>query len=195
MQSTLKRRDVKKTECLISVDIETLGPTPGKYSMYELGACVVGVEYQQFHANISLPPSPQYKEEALRVVGIDDIRVITLRKAEKPDDALSRFISWVKNVSGTTTPVFVANNAHFDWMFVAWYFEEFGLPNPFGHSALDMKVYFMGLTGCSWKDATLANMAKHAGIDFVRLPHQALEDAIIQSRIFSTLLHLPKEQS
>ncbi len=174
--------------CYISVDVETTGPTPGKYDMYELGACVVGKERLRFRTNIALPPVLRYERDALRAVGIDDIRVITSRLAPEPKVAMAKFGAWVAKVSARMRPVFVANNAPFDWMFVAWYFGEFGIANPFGHSALDMKAYFMGLTGCPWKEATLANMAKYAGIAFEKLPHRALDDAIIQSRIARSIL-------
>lgn len=183
-------------ECFIAVDIETTGPTPGKYSMYELGACVAGEEHLQFNARITLLPGASYEEAALSAVGIDDIRKIEFRKAEDPSEALHHFAAWVKKVTRKgATPIFVANNAPFDWMFVAWYFKQYGIANPFGHSALDMKAYFMGLTHCSWKDATLKRMAKHAGIPFKKLPHRAQDDALIQSQIFAALIHQPRRAS
>ena len=187
MHCTLKGKNMN--ECFISVDIETTGPTPGKYSMHELGACVIGEEHLQFNARLTLLPDASYDEAALSAVGIDDIRKIEFRKATDPREALHHFATWVKKVTQkNATPVFVANNAPFDWMFVAWYFTQFGVTNPFGHSALDMKAYFMGLVNCSWKESTLKRMAKYAGIRFTTLPHRAVDDAIIQSQIFSALL-------
>ena len=44
-----------KEEIYISIDVEATGPIPGEYSMYEIGACVVGKEdeyYCNYHLNL-----------------------------------------------------------------------------------------------------------------------------------------------
>jgi hypothetical protein len=40
-------------------------------------------------------------------------------------------------------------------MFVNSYFHRFLGRNPFGHAALDMKAFFMGLTGVKWSETAL----------------------------------------
>ena len=175
-------------ELYISVDIETTGPTPGKYSMFEIGAVCVDSPDYDFHAHVA-PLNNAYNPEALAATGTS---IETLRgRGDKPRVAMGQFARWIErpaNFHGWR-PVFVANNAPFDWMFVAWYFEKFGIKNPFGHSALDMKAYFMGMTGSTWEEATLKRMAEYTGVQFEKLPHRALEDAVIQGKIFSKLLH------
>ena len=106
------------------------------------------------------------------------------RDAVDPKEVIGEFAAWATRVAHGKPVVFLANNAPFDWMFIAWYFEEYGVKNPFGHSALDMKAYFMGLTKCRWKDATLANMAEYADTRFTKLPHRAFLDALWQKKIF-----------
>lgn len=183
------------SECFISVDIEATGRTPGKYSMYELGACVVRDEQACFTRKIQLRSKNSHDSETLMAMHIVHVGMLLERTdTHTPKRAMCDFAEWVKRVSGERTPVFVGNNAPFDWMFVAWYFEQYKIANPFGHSALDMKAYFMGLTNCAWKDATLKHMAEYAGILFQQLPHRAVEDAIMQSRIFSALLSLPRSE-
>lgn len=175
-------------ECYISVDIETTGPTPGKYSMYELGVCVVGNETEQFSADIILLSPRSYSRETLKAMGTTPSMLLNRISAEPYAKVMRKFAKWVLRTAGIKTPVFVGNNAPFDWMFIAWYFMESRVKNPFGHSALDMKAYFMGMTHSSWKEANLKQMADAASVPFVKLPHKALEDALLQSKIFSALL-------
>lgn len=190
MKRSLKGNIMTETECFISVDIEATGPTPGKYSMYELGASVVGEESERFAADITLLSPRSYLQETLTAMGIPSVSVLyTREKAQSPEKAMCGFARWVKKVSRKKTPVFTGNNAPFDWMFVAWYFTHTGIKNPFGHNALDMKAYFMGLRHSRiWKEATLKEMAHCTGISFTVLPHNAIEDALIQAKIFAVLL-------
>jgi len=178
--------------CFISVDIEATGPTPGKYGMYEIGACVLGGD-EYFERKFTLLTLAGISSPALQAVHTTEAELHLRQNLVSPELGMCEFAQWVSKVAVNATPIFVANNAPFDWMFVAWYFEEFGVKNPFGHSALDMKAYFMGMTGCSWMEATLANMAKYAGIEFATLPHRALEDARIQGNIIHALINRNKE--
>lgn len=183
-------------ECYISVDIETTGPVPGLYSMFEIGAACVHDPKVTFHLDLKLLPRTRFGQEALDAIEQTREALLKPKRGVRPKKAMEDLAAWVNKVAGERTPVFVANNAPFDWMFVAWYFAHFGINNPFGHSALDMKAHFMGLTRCSWKEATLAKMAQYADVAFGKLPHRALDDAIIQGEIFRGLLrkagHCPR---
>ena len=65
-----------------------------------------------------------------------------------PADAMQQFADWVAEVAPAgTAPIFVGFNAVFDWMFVDDYFQRFLERNPFGHSALDIKSYYLGHGG------------------------------------------------
>ena len=80
----------------------------------------------------------------------------------------------------------MAFNAPFDWMFISDYFHRFLGHNPFGHSALDMKAFYMGLHGSSWKNTAM----NHVAIDYLeggQISHNALEDARDQAQIFTRL--------
>jgi len=97
---------------------------------------------------------------------------------------MSAFAAWIqKTVGGDATPVFVGFNAPFDWSFINYYFHKFSGVNPFGFSALDVKAYYMGATGCSWRDTRSSAMEaaltpKHKG------DHDALHDAQYQAELF-----------
>lgn len=139
-----------RREIYVSVDVETSGPIPGEYSLLSIGACDVDNEAQTFLCELK-PISRNSDPEALRVTGL------SLEKLEQtglaPDDAMRRFAAWLEGLAGQEDAlVFVGLNAPFDWSFVNYYFHRFYGKNPFGFTALDIKAYYMGATGCSWQD-------------------------------------------
>ena len=180
---------MKDNLCFISVDIEATGPTPGHYSMYEIGACDMAT-HATFERKIMLLPHARFSNASLRAVHATKRKLLERVGVTAPRQAMRDFREWVISVAGAARPMFVANNAPFDWMFIAWYFEEFNLTNPFGHSALDMKAYYMGMSHVDWVKATLSEMARHCAQLPADLPHQALRDAEIQKEIFSALLRM-----
>jgi ribonuclease T len=163
----------------ISVDIESDGPIPGDYSMLSLGACVVGKVDQTFYIEFK-PISKQFQVEALEVSGLN--RLGLERTGVDPIHALRSFESWVKEIAGDTKPIFLANNAGFDWMFVCWYFWHFLGRNPFGHSSCDIRSYIMGAFGNSWEESSLKKLPISIGLS-AALTHNALEDALAQAPI------------
>ena len=66
--------------------------------------------------------------------------------------------------------------------------------NPFGHSALDIKALYMGLTGAAWQDTHLAAMAERYQLD-LELTHNALQDAIDQAQVFRRVLNEARARS
>lgn len=113
-------------EVYISTDIEATGPIPGEYSMYELGASVVGNESDNFFAEVNLI-NDNDMPEALSSCGrtLEDLK--NRKNTLEPKDTMKLFAEWVQRMAKTkdARPVFVAFNATFDWMFVHWYFHKF----------------------------------------------------------------------
>lgn len=79
--------------------------------------------------------------------------------------------------------VFVGFNAPFDWSFVNYYFHRFLGRNPFGFAALDIKAYYMGVTGCTWSDTRSSRIAA-ALRPRTHSDHTALHDALHQAELF-----------
>jgi len=194
----------------VSFDIESSGPTPGKYSMISIGACIVGNRNKQFYREIK-PISMNFCIEALKIGAqglnctknlqifdeynphkdaFDAINVLKKlsQQGEAPAKVMSEYQDWVlKNTRGFR-PVEAAAPIKFDGMFTAYYFDNFNNgQNPFGHSGEDINSMFRGYK------QDINEHTKSLGIKST-LTHNALEDALIQAERFEKLLTLMKIQ-
>lgn len=168
-------------ERFISVDVETSGPIPGEFSLLTLGACEVDREELTFACALQ-PLNENADPGAMAATGLSLSELA--RTGMPPTEAMLAFADWLSTLTREgDTLVFVGFNAPFDWSFVNYYFHRFTGANPFGFSALDIKAYYMGATGCAWGDTRSSRMSK-------RLQprrsgsHDALEDALYQAELF-----------
>ena len=122
---------------------------------------------------------------ALKVGGLTLEQLTTTGR--DPVEGMRAFGDWVQKVVNGRVPVFVGFNASFDWAFVNWYFHMFFGDNPFGIGALDIKSYYMGLSGCFWRETTSSKLPRRFQPSH-RQTHNALDDAIAQAEIFKKLL-------
>ena len=153
--------------------------------MLSLGACLVDDPSVGHYVEL-IPDSRETDPQAMAVHGL------TLDHLEAngtpPQAAMEGFAAWLAEAVGTDAwPVFVGLNAPFDWMFVDDYFHRYLGRNPFGHSALDIKAYYMGMTGRTWSETSFAHMTTHYGLE-EGLTHDALQDAQDQARLFARML-------
>ena len=171
--------------CYISVDVESSGPSPTDYSMLAIGACRVTDPTQRFYVELQ-PDREGVLDEAMAVSGLSLERLA--RDGKPVGEAMAAFAGWLAEVVPEgERPLMVALNAPFDWMFVCDYFHRTLGYNPFGHSALDMKALYVGLTGAPWGKSGLRAIADYFGIDQT-LTHHALEDALFQALLCRRLL-------
>ena len=168
-------------EIFVSVDVETSGPTPGRYSLLAIGACLVDDPARTFYAELQ----PVGEAATVEAMAVHNLGLETLKRdGMPPAEAMMRFETWLQaEVPAGARPIFVGFNAAFDWMFVADYFQRFVGRNPFGHTALDIKAYSMGLTGGAWADTTKRALAERYP-DHPHLTHNALQDAVDQAALF-----------
>ncbi|MBX3195893.1 MAG: 3'-5' exonuclease [Microbacteriaceae bacterium] len=168
-------------ETLISVDIEAAGPHPADYSMLSIGACVVDNPDSGFYVELK-PLTDAAMEASLAVGGLSMERLS--KEGLTAVDAMRQFEDWIELVTPRGhLPVFVGFNAPFDWMFVDAYFHRFLGRNPFGHSALDIKAYYMGAMGGSWSDTSMRVLSP-LYLEGRYLSHNALGDARDQAELF-----------
>ena len=178
-------------EPFISVDVETAGPSPGQYSLLSIGACTISSPQQTFYVELK-PLNDLMQPEAYAIHGLslEELR----QKGLPPEVAMERFAAWLLDVLPEgIAPIFVAFNAPFDWSFVNEYFHRYLGRNPFGHAALDIKAFYMGVTGSSWQETNMRNVSNQylAGRN---ISHNALEDALDQAKIFRGLLRQARHQ-
>lgn len=168
-------------EVYISVDVEAAGPVPATYSMLSLGAVVVDDPQATFYVELR-PVNDKFVPEAMKVVGrtLKDFQ----RTGREPKEAMTAFRDWLGSAAKSGKPVFVGFNATFDWAFVNFYFHEYLNENPFGFGGIDIKSYYMGLSGCTWEDARSSRIAPEFKDETQLHTHNALDDAIEQAGFF-----------
>ena len=179
----------EKPVTYISVDIEAAGPSPSGYAMLSIGACLVdepgaglpaGIE-SRFYVELQ-PDREGVLDSAMSVGGftLDGLRA----SGTAPKQAMQQFADWIAAVTPDGhRPVMVGFNAVFDWMFVADYFHRYLGRNPFGHSALDIKAFYLGATGSTWAGTSMNFVAERYGLS-ITLTHNALDDARDQAALF-----------
>jgi ribonuclease T len=174
-----------REEIYIVVDVEASGPNPGNYALLSIGACTLSEPQQTFYAELK-PDAEGFTAEAMAVnqLSLEQLSNHGLPPAE----AMLKFADWIQQVVPQgKRPVFTAFNAPFDWMFVNDYFHRYLGHNPFGHKALDIKAYFMGLHGAAWADTSHRSILHHYS-NPSQLTHHALRDAIDEAELFQAML-------
>ncbi len=196
----------------ISDDVESSGPTPGKYSMLSLGACVVGEISNNFYRELK-PLNKNYIPETIRICSVgfrclDKYRHMeefnpnsphfnperVLEKltehGEEPAKVMSDFNDWIVENTKEFDPIETAAPIKFDGMFTAWYFDNFfDGKNPFGHSGEDINSMYRGVTGNIY--ANIRDLKINREND---TQHNALDDCIYQAREFVEVLRLLKNK-
>ncbi|MEV1321652.1 exonuclease [Micromonospora arborensis] len=174
-------------ELYIAVDVEADGPIPGPYSMISLGMAVAGQPDLTFYTELR-PISDEFVPAALAVSGLDRDRL--LREAPTAQEAMSAAAAWVNGLRRIGRPVFLAAPAVWDGMFVHWYFVRFVGHSPFGAtgSGVDLRSYWMGLTGSEWVQTHKSTIKNELGLHDVPHTHHAGEDAAELAQVFDAVL-------
>lgn len=171
----------------VSIDVETAGPDPSHYALLAIGACLVtdpGVG-----CSVELIPDHDATDpDAMAVHGLSVEYLRTHGVA--PMEAMRTLATWLtEHVPGT--PVMVALNAPFDWMFINHYFWTYLGYNPFGHAAIDIKAFAMGWLNQPWSSTTFPKLSAQMGLAS-SLQHQALPDAQQQAQLLTAILDTPR---
>lgn len=181
-----------------SVDVEASGPVPGLYNLVSIGA--VPVRWQEgswrplddrFYVELR-PVCDGFDPEAMAVHGIPRARLE--EAGAPPEDALRALSVFVaRHRRAGERAVFAGHNAVFDWAFISWYYACFGVENPFGYKALEIKSLAMGRLGIGWFDTSkenLKNLLPGLPDQDAAQVHRADYDALYQAWILCGLLNL-----
>ncbi len=190
-----------------SVDVEASGVDQQRFSMISLGSCLVEKLDETFYAEIK-PLDLAFQERALRVgclglrcleqLGRDDwtynpryevfdsVKVMKhlQESGEEPAAVMDNFRCWVKEKADGRKPVFVASPVRFDHTYIARYFSLFSLQNPFEETK-DPRQLYEELVA-NKKDFDIEQLGLKA--EELEPSHNALEDALLQAKIFRALL-------
>ena len=173
------------SETFVSVDVEASGPHPERYSLLSIGACLVDDPSRGFYVEIK-PTRPHVLRSALQTGQLSMERLS--REGIAPALAMQQLADWLPLIAPPgQRPIMVAFNAPYDWAFMNHYCLEYLGENPFGRSAIDIKAFYMGLTGSPWEETSLLYLSPR----FLRgrkLPQDALANARLQADLFRKLL-------
>jgi len=97
---------------------------------------------------------------------------------------------WVNSLRKIGRPVFLAAPTVWDGMFIHWYFTRFTGKSPFGQtgSGVDLRSYWMGLTGCEWVESRKGFIKGNLGLRGIEHTHNAGDDARELAAVFSAVL-------
>jgi ribonuclease T len=180
----MTKSEDKVREIYISVDVEAAGPVPSAFSMLSLGAVVVDDPKKTFYVELK-PVNDKFVPDAMKVVG-RTLKDFT-KSGRTPKEAMAAFRDWIATVAKSGKPIFVGFNATFDWAFVNFYFHEYLDENPFGFGGIDIKSYYMGMTGCAWEDTRSSRIMSELKGPSPHT-HNALDDAIEQGEMFRRMM-------
>ena len=181
---------IPEPEAYVCVDVETAGPVPADYSLLSIGACTIFEPQRTFYIELK-PINNKLTPEAASVHHLTLDRL--LKEGEPPKKALLGFEQWLVNEAAPNRlPLFVAFNAAFDWMFVNYYFHHYLGRNPFGHTAIDIKAFYMGKAGVPWAQTSWRYLDP-AYKPEEKLTHHALQDALDQAILFRKLINITQD--
>ena len=103
--------------CWVSIDIETDGLIPSKYSMISFGAVIIEKDLKRtFYATLK-PISEKFSMEALAISGFSREKTLEF---EDPIIVMLRFKKWLDD-NCKSKPYFISDNNGFDRQFINWY--------------------------------------------------------------------------
>jgi len=150
----------------ISVDIESDGPIPYKYSMVCFGAVVVEPTLKKTFYGRVKPISDLWIPEALSISGFSREEHLTF---DEPKKVMLEFKTWIlENSKGH--PIFIADNNGFDFAWINFYFHCYIGENPFGFSSRRISDLWCGYSNDMYAKWKYFRKTKH--------DHNPVSDAI-----------------
>lgn len=184
-------REETTREVYVSVDIETTGPIPGKYSMISIGAVAYDSrtlkEVGSFYDHLNeLGGAGRDADTMVWWAQHQEAWDKQRLNPELPQRVMENFEKWLKSLEAR--PIFVAWPAGFDFTFTHWYFHAFLGKDPFGFSALDMKTMAWTLLGGSYNGCWERAQQLWDPEYMIPMNHIAVNDARRQGVMFCNMM-------
>lgn len=158
---------------LIFVDIEAAeGPTPFSGRMTEFGA----VEFKtrkKFYGRLWETELMDPSEGGL-------FRITSDTPSCSHRQLMADFANFARSFEGR--PIFISDNPAFDFMWIAYEFDKWGMQNPFGYSGRRIGDLFAGASG-KWKNTSKWKKWRTTNHD-----HNPVHDALGNAEAFATIL-------
>jgi ribonuclease T len=185
---------------LVSVDIETTGPSPSVSEMCSIGAVYLDADLEiadiYFSANLEFPPAAAHKWDDATMDWWKQWPEQWEAHRTNPQpviEVMQKFADFLDDIV-PGRPLFVAWPVGFDWGFVNDYFHDYLGRNPFGYSPLCLKNYAAGVLrnpGMLMGNREEAYMPDgwHISPESLGLlPHIAINDAIAQAHMIRNIM-------
>ena len=156
----------------IFVDVEARGKSPVKGTMTEFGCVDFGTE-ETFHG-VLVDAIPDPDNPAVPFIEPNATKYEPLGVYYK----LMQFL----NGLGAGRNVFVSDNPAYDFMWMAGFFDDIDMENPFGHSGRRIADLYAGLSG-NWRDTQGWKKWRVTPHD-----HNPVHDALGNVEAFKTML-------
>ena len=123
------------------IDVESDGPTPATSSMVCFGAVKILDPLDITFYGQTAPVSEHWSPDALAISGFTREQH---QEFDDPQEVMIRLAEWISETNIGGRPIFWSDNLAFDWMWIAYYFDLFGITNPFGWSGRRIGDVFSG---------------------------------------------------
>lgn len=174
------------------VDVETTGTQPDRTAMIQLAAVRFNLAERtidttsMFNQALFIPPHRFWDEDTRGWWGSQkpDILDEIFRRMRDPQEVMWEFFHWTGGFDQYEAPRFWAKPTSFDFSFVASYFKDYGISNPFSfRQATDLNSFIRGLA----RDSSIINFkSEFPGGD----AHNAIFDCIAQiDNVFKAMEH------
>ncbi len=180
-------------DVIISVDVETSGPTPGAHQLLSIGAVAydsTGIEYDTFSINI-YPVRGLYDDPDTTAWWDTQApaREALQENRKHLPEAIEEFDRFVRQLRLTGhPPVFLADPVIFDYPWINWAFNVTGFENPFhfgsphGLKVIDLTSFAMG--GLGMENTKRHEILNELDVGLSPHTHIAVEDARHQGELF-----------
>lgn len=177
----------------VMVDIETTGTNFDHNAIIQIAAVKFNYETEEvspnfFNACLSIPPKRYWDEGTRNWWGRNPAHILKgiQANARPAEQVIREFYSWLlENYPQTESSEglrFWGKPTHFDYSFIASYFEQYGLTNPCHYrDARDLNSFVSGLSGSAQK------VPFEKDISFEGDEHNALHDTLFQLKALFTV--------